>query len=367
MLHGRYSDGVSPLAHDAEVTRSDLGLMIAVPRLNSRILWSFEEVHWEKLGAESRLTRILQEIDTGARLSLNTAMLEREFAGDLTRFRTRRAGEADGKRIAFWSVAAIASLALLLFVGLPFFARIAAPLIPYSWEVKLGESVEKDVLDMVAKGKNTRLCTAPGTPGRAALDEMTRRLTVSQPLLGPLKVDVVDMDVTNAFALPGGRIFLFREVLEKATSADEVAGVLAHEIGHVVHRHSMRAVLHDGALSVLAGLVLGDVTGGTTIALFGRMMLGSAFSREQERESDEVSVRLMQEAGADPRAINIFFRRLVNAEAGGSIPSAFRSHPLTTERIENVDRMADEAAPAKRPILSPEQWAALKSACKTGV
>lgn len=366
MLHGRYSDGVSPLTHDAEVTRTESGLIIAVPRLNAHFSWNFEDMHWEKLGLESRLTLIRQEIDTGARLSLNTAMLERDCAGDLRRFRTRRAGEAGGVRIAVWSVAAIASLAFILLVGLPFLARVATPLIPYSWEVKLGESVEKEVLEMVSQGKPSRLCTQPGTPGRAALDEMTRRLTASLPLRGPLKVDVVDIDITNAFALPGGRIFLFREVIEKAGSADEVAGVLAHEIGHVVHRHSMRAVLHDGALSVLAGLVLGDVTGGTSIALLGRMMLGSAFSREQERESDQVSVQLMQEAGADPRAINVFFRRLLKGEGGEGGSATFRSHPLTAERIENVDRMADDAPPAKRPILSAAQWAALKNACKGG-
>ncbi|MGL5446051.1 MAG: M48 family metallopeptidase [Rhabdaerophilum sp.] len=366
MLHGRFSDGVSPIAHDAEVTRTESGLLIAVPRLNTRVLWSFEEVHWEKLGVESRLTRIQQEVDTGARLSLNTAMLEREFADDLRRFRTRRAGEAGATRIAMWSVGAIASLAFILLIGLPFFARVAAPLIPYSWEVKLGESVEKDVLEMVSQGKSPRFCTAPGTPGRAALDEMILRLTASLPLQGPLKVDIVDVNMTNAFALPGGRIFLFREVIEKATSADEVAGVLAHEIGHVVHRHSMRAVLHDGALSVLVGLVLGDVTGGTSIAILGQMMLGSAFSRDQERESDEVSVRLMQEAGADPRAINVFFRRLLKADGSEGGTATFRSHPLTTERIENVDRLANEALPPKRPILSPAQWAALKNACQSG-
>jgi len=364
MLHGRFSDGVSPLTHDAEVTRAESGLIIVVPRQTMRLSWAFENVHWEKLGAESRLTLIENELDTGARLALNTVMLEREFARDLRRFRTRRAGEADAKRIAFWSVSAIASLAFILLVGLPFFARVATPLIPYSWEVKLGESVEKDVLEMVSKGKPSRLCTLPGTPGRAALDEMTRRLTANLSLRGPLKVDVVDIDITNAFALPGGRIFLFREVIEKATSADEVAGVLAHEIGHVVHRHSMRAVLHDGALSVLAGLVLGDVTGGTSIALLGRMMLGSAFSREQERESDQVSVRLMQDAGADPRAINVFFRRLLKSEGGDGGAATFRSHPLTAERIENVDRMADDMPAARRPILSAAEWVALKNACK---
>lgn len=364
MLHGRFSDGVSPLVHEAEVTRSATGLEIFVRGQAIRHAWPFEAVHLERLGAETRLTLIRNEIDTGARLSLNTIQMEREFSADLGRFRTRRAGEASGSRIALWSLAAAASLAFLLLVGLPFLARIAAPLIPYGWEVKLGESVEKELLEMVSGRRNVRLCTAAGTPGRAALDEMTRRLTASLALQGPLKVDVVDVGMTNAFALPGGRIFLFREVIEKASGADEVAGVLAHEIGHVVHRHSMRAVLHDGALSVLGGLVLGDVSGGTSLAILGRMMLGTAFSREQEREADQVSVRLMQEAGADPRAINVFFRRLLKGSGTEGGSAVFRSHPLTGERIDNVDRLAESAPPPRLPILPAEQWNALKNACR---
>lgn len=362
MLHGRYSDGVSPVAQDVEIERGEIGLMISVPRRAERVLWVFGEVFVEKLGLETRLSHIRQDIDTGARLSVNTLAFEQAFKGDLRRFRSRRAGEAGGMRIALWSLFAVASLALIFLVGLPAFARMAAPLVPYSWEVSLGQSVEKDVLAMVTPGGGKpRFCTEPGTPGRAALDEMAKRLTASLNLQGPLRIDVVDVQMTNAFALPGGRIFIFREVIEKAANADEVAGVLAHEIGHVVHRHSMRAVMHDGALSILVSMVLGDVTGGSAIALLSRMMLGSAYSRDQERDADEVSVRLMREAGADPRAINLFFRRLLKEDRGGV--SAFRSHPLTEERIDTVDRLADDATGAPKPILSREAWNALRSAC----
>ncbi len=77
-------------------------------------------------------------------------------------------------------------------------------------------------------------------------------------------------------------------------------------------------------------------------------------------------MRLMREAGADPRAINIFFRKLVAQEqqGGGGLLSAFRSHPLTEERIDAVDRMAEQNEPARpQPILSREAWQAMKSAC----
>lgn len=379
MLHARYIDGQRPLAHDAEVTRVEGGLAILVSRQGLRMLWRPEDIRIERDGAEIRLFPQAEAQESGEQLTLNRAAFEAIFAEDLARFRTKRAGEAGALRIAMWSVFAIASLAFILLVGLPFFAGVAAPLVPYRWEASLGESVEKEVLQMVGGGKEVPVCTRAGTPARAALDEMIGKLTSTLNLQGPLKVEVIDVAQTNAFALPGGRIFLFRPVIEKASSADEVAGVLAHEIGHVINRDAMRAVLHDGALSVLAGLVLGDVTGGTAIALLGRMALGSAYSRDKEREADLVSVRLMAASGADPRAINVFFKRLIRQEGEGTEPQSteprssgrgitnlFASHPLTDERIETVDRLADDSPAPRRPILSADQWRALKTACARG-
>jgi Zn-dependent protease with chaperone function len=367
MLRGHYVDGVRPVVQDVEVVAGPEGLAIRLSHAPAPVPWSYADILVEQDGLETRLIHVRREIDTGERLALNTLQFEQAFGAMRGRFRTRRPGEAGGWRIAGWSLLAAVSLALIVFVGLPAFARFGAPLVPYSWEVKLGRNVEQDVLQMVARGKPVSNCTEPGTPARAALDQMIAKLTVSLELKAPLRVDIINIPVINAFALPGGRIFLFRPVIEKAATPDEVAGVLAHEIGHVVKRDSMRAVLHDGALSVLAGMLLGDVTGGTAIALLGRTALGSAFSRDQEREADEISVRLMREAGADPRAINIFFRKLVAQEqkgGDGGLLSTFRSHPLTAERIEAVDRLAEANEPARpQPILPREAWQALKSAC----
>jgi Zn-dependent protease with chaperone function len=364
MLHGRYADGVRPVLHDAEIQRVPAGLELHVPRLGLKAIWPLAGVFVEYDGAEVRLIPVRNEIDAGERLSLNRAAFEQEFGPVLGQFRRLRAGEASGWRIAGWSVAGLASLAFLLLVGLPFFASVAAPLVPYSWEERLGKGVEDEVLEMFGRGKKARLCTTPGTPGRAALDEMTTKLSANLRLHGPLKVDIVDVPIINAFALPGGRIYLFRPVIERASSADEVAAVLAHEIGHVVNRDSMRAVMHDGALSVLASLIIGDVSGGTFIAIFGRMMLGSAFSREQEREADRVSVQLMREAGADARALNLFFGRLLQQEGKEGQSDLFRSHPLTEERIERVERLTEDAPRPRGSILSPASWQALRRACE---
>ena len=366
MLLGRYFDGVRPLAHEAELHRHGAGVEITLLATGEKRVWSFLETRFERENGAALLHRVSRGVDTGERLVTNLAVFERDFAVDLRHFGHGRAGEASGRRIALWTGAAVASMALLFFVGLPFIARVAAPLVPFSWEQNLGKSVEPQVLEMFGKGKAPALCGAPDGPGRKALGLMVSRLTADIALPGPLHVDVLDTPDTNAFALPGGRIFVFGSILNKATNPDEVAGVLAHEIGHVVHRDAMRALIHDGTLSVLLGVVLGDVTGGATVTMLGKMMLGSAYSRENERDADRVSVQLMENAGADPRAINIFFKKLGDLEdkSSGKILDAFRSHPVTTDRIETINKLSEDAKPPRQPVLNAAEWAALKGICR---
>ena len=86
--------------------------------------------------------------------------------------------------------------------------------------------------------------------------------------------------VPNAIALPGGKIYFFDSLLEKAESPDEVAGILAHELGHGHHRHVMRGIIHQGGTSYLAGLLLGDVMGGGAVIFATRQLLQASHSRE---------------------------------------------------------------------------------------
>ncbi|WP_166443671.1 M48 family metallopeptidase [Rhabdaerophilum calidifontis] len=327
-------------------------------------VWPFAEARIDRTAPDVQLHRVEAGEDHGERLVVPAAAFRALFGTDMTRFGRGRAGEISLRRLALWSGAAIASFLFLFFVGLPVFARHAAPLVPWRWEAAIGLQVERQVLDFFTDGKAPRLCGRPGGPGRAALERMAGRLMAGAELPGPLHVAVLDTAMTNAFALPGGRIFLFRPIIEKAGHPDEVAGVLAHEIGHVIHRDAMRGLISDATLSVLVGLVIGDITGGSTLAILSKALAGSAYSRENESEADRVSIALMRAAGADPRAINRFFRRIAPLDGDGrSLLDAFRSHPVTGERISAVEALAGAVPAATRPILDAADWAALKAIC----
>jgi hypothetical protein len=144
----------------------------------------------------------------------------------------------------------------------------------------------------------------------------------------------------NAFALPGGTVVLTDELLELAEQRglpiDAVLGVLAHEIGHVEHRHGTRMVIEQGVLNIGLGLVLGDVS--SLVSLGGTLLTGLAYKRTHESEADCFALALMARAGV-PSAPTGALLQALSAEVGGDaagLPSWLSSHPPTPERVRRL-------------------------------
>jgi predicted Zn-dependent protease len=158
---------------------------------------------------------------------------------------------------------------------------------------------------------------------------------------------VIEADEINAFALPAGYIYMHTQSLLKARNASEVAGVLAHEIGHVVERHVAEnynrqrgvgiahqvGVLTAGILGGGAAAAAADVGGG-----FAGMAYLNKFGREAEREADAFAVKVLPRAGWDPHGLTTFFETLLE-ESHGEPPAFLSSHPATRERIDNTRQM----------------------------
>ena len=159
---------------------------------------------------------------------------------------------------------------------------------------------------------------------------------------------VVNSSVVNAFALPGGFVYINRGVLERASNMSEVAGVLGHEIEHVVRRHSVqqmeqaqRANVGVGILCALTGVCQSGIAqaainvGGT--AVFAK------FSRTDEVQADEGGFNNVMRAGISPRGMYTFFQKLLAEEqqsgGGGNAAAWFADHPGTSDRIADIQRM----------------------------
>jgi predicted Zn-dependent protease len=163
---------------------------------------------------------------------------------------------------------------------------------------------------------------------------------------------VADQAEANAFALPGGWVYVTRGLLALTNREDELAGVLGHEMAHVTERHATSRVSAATPLAILFGVpsgILGTVspTLGGIVGGAGRVVTGLAlapYSRDQEREADRVGIALAARAGWDPAGLAAFLRTLERAETlagAGAAPSQFfATHPATPERVANVEAMA---------------------------
>jgi predicted Zn-dependent protease len=161
---------------------------------------------------------------------------------------------------------------------------------------------------------------------------------------------VVNSDVINAFAIPGGYVYVNRGVIERADNVSQLAGVLAHEIGHVAERHGIeqmqRAQNANTALGVLYGVLLGRNP--STVERAGIQVGGTAvfagYSRTAEREADHVAVGYLMRSGYSPNGLPQFFNKMLTERQRqpSKVEQWFATHPLTQERLQNAQ--ADIAA-----------------------
>ncbi|MEP6932608.1 MAG: M48 family metallopeptidase [Nitrospirota bacterium] len=243
-----------------------------------------------------------------------------------------------------WSlvVGVILSTVLGLWLGSDLLVEIAVSRIPVEWEQKLGESAYRDFLSHQEVMKEGAAVTALG--------EMTQRMTGQIPN-SPYKfeVTVVKSDVVNAFALPGGYVVVFTGLMKIAESGEEVAGVLSHELNHVLRRHGLERIVKNLGLMTVAAIVLGDQQGLVgMMKQLGVELFTLKFGREQETEADLAGLQLLQRAKIDPSGMITFFERLSEKDEGRM--EWLSTHPMSAARAE---RLKAELAALPKKSLEP--------------
>ncbi|HEX6536739.1 MAG TPA: M48 family metallopeptidase [Gemmatimonadaceae bacterium] len=164
---------------------------------------------------------------------------------------------------------------------------------------------------------------------------------------------VVDSKEVNAFAVPGGFIYVNRGLIERADKMDQLAGVLGHEIGHVINRHTVKLMQKEQAanIGVALGCILTKVctsqAAGAAINLAGNAVFAK-FSREDEAQADEVAVTYVARAGIDPRGIPEMFRKLLDERQRSPtvVDAWFATHPTEESRIQDTQSLIDKIDPA---------------------
>lgn len=263
--------------------------------------------------------------------------------------------QAKKQRLFGWCVLScvcvvIFILPLIVILNMDHVSAVVAKKVPVEWEQKLGAStlaqyrINKEFLEV--------------KQAQQLLDPLTQKLVSALPNSRyTYRFHIVHDASLNAFALPGGEVVIHSSLILNAESAEELLGVLAHEITHVEAQHGVRNVIGGAGIYVIVGAVFGDVSGVLAIAAGAApLLLNQRYSRGFETESDVKGFTLLQQANIDPRGLASFFGKLMEKEKSmldniedndtrSVLEDALgflSTHPASEERIQKLQTLAGE-------------------------
>lgn len=371
--YARVADGKSAAARDARVRLDVTALEIVLADGSQCWRWPYETLAaTEPIRPHSLDVLLSSKNDPGITVFVPGAPFARDLA--------RRATQLSVKSLRWRHLRPwLAGTAVLAAIGLFMAAtgwspsQTIARLLPASWRERLGTAVINSMTE------DRKRCIQ--AEGLSALEKISERLAHGGSIAEKFKITVVDWSLVNAFAVPGDKIIMTRGLIEKAESADEVAGVLAHEMGHGIELHPETGIIRAVGLSAILQLMMGD-TGGT-IANMGLMLAQLGYTRVAEHEADLHAVDLLKKSNISNQGLANFFRRVMKDEEGieddevpdpdgggkekkrsrtSSALDLFRTHPPTKERAALIRSQAGYPA---TPALTDGEWTDLKAVCRS--
>ena len=275
----------------------------------------------------------IESVD-GRILNDNFLLRQTHLRAQARELRERR----EGNRSLKYALIFLAGFAGVFFIGW-LLARAAANSLanhaPVAWEEHLTDKVIAEHPKLfIIETNDARIGVVTQLVARlaAALPPAERRYQ--------FRAALIDRPVVNAFALPGGRIFVFTGLLDRVQKPEELAGVLAHEMAHVTQRHGLRKLITGGGPYYVLRLFVSDQQGVLSVISAGsQLLVNQSYSRDVEREADTIGWHYLMAADIDPRGLADFFQLETEGEAATTIPEMFRNHPATSERIAWLDKL----------------------------
>jgi hypothetical protein len=351
-----FFDGVSSRRRQVMLTLGDA--LEIVEEGGTPVRWAYADIR--RADSPAGILRLASTSATPlARLEIRDAALAADVTARCLRLDDHQTSRRGTAKIVGWSVAAAVSIVCVVLFGVPLAADRLAPLVPKPVERRIGDAAEVQVKTIFGRS----VCEDPA--GKAAFTKLVNRLRDAAGLDDDsMTAGVLPTAVPNAFALPGGKVFVLKGLLDKAESPDELAGILAHELGHLKHHDNMRGLIYNGGTSFLIGLLFGDVTGSSAVIFASRSLVEASYSREAETAADTFAIEVMHKLGRSPKPAFELMYRITGKEGGSTLTTILASHPLTEDRLA---RMTREDRPASGPpLLTDKEWQALKGVCGSG-
>jgi beta-barrel assembly-enhancing protease len=227
----------------------------------------------------------------------------------------------------------------------------------------LGGSVSLDeewqVGQQMAAQVNSQVRLVQDPQALAYVRMVGERLHAATPLANrPFVFNIVDDPNVNAFAVPGGHIYIYRGTIVQADKVDMLAGVMAHEISHVVARHVIKQMEQAQTINTIGSILLGQNPGALE-QIAAQVIAGGAmarFSRADEKQADDMGLDLMTRAGYDPHGMLDMFQKLLALDRSGnsSVARFFADHPGTQDRINDISGRISKMGRTSGIVDDPE-------------
>lgn len=326
---------------------------IVLPALNGRFLTLYDREGG--ILAEWTLDRLvrtnLDAPDDEAVFRHGTGPERLSLPDGLLLWQLREAGARTG-RTRRWTAQIWASVLLGILAALAVAAlladqipALAVPFVPPRLERGWSSAIQATLAGTAARCR--------GQAGQAALDRLVGRLAKAASLPRTPSAAVLNSELVNAFTLPDGRILVLRGLIDRAGNPDELAGVLAHELGHAKHRDPTREMLRRLALDMLARSLGwgGDIAG---------EMTALSYSRRAEAAADASAMETLSAAGLHTGGLAGFFTHINTATGADPLPAFLSDHPSTAARAASL-----RGTPGGETALDPAAWSALRGICGT--
>lgn len=352
-----FHDGVTSDEKDVQVVFYDEYIEITEIADGKKHRWEYAKIEVEEAPIDGRKGLISCSDEKYARLYLE--------ADDFKEVKRRiPRSKSKALRLTAGILVAMAAIIGLVFFLIPALAPVVLPHVPQSWDKKLGDYAARYFID------SSELCSSPEAD--AQLQKVAELLAQDDNEF-ELEFLVQRSEVVNAFALPGGKIVIFSELIKQAESQEELLGVLAHEAAHVHYRHGTERMLRH----LMSALIIDTLTGGAgTVAYAGTQMHALKYGQAQELESDSHAIKELHRLNVEPTKMADFFQRMnekaktKNGDEGilAELEEYISSHPSDTARIDNIHTLSEKLKAgsgkfAAQKLWTDKEWRKIKQIC----
>lgn len=335
-----YNDGKTAVTLQVKLYLNGDKLDIVGEDTTTIASWPLNEVHSIAKGSDGQKRRLRRGFNGPERITLDQEQDLEILASHCPNIHhTTPRSFGYWKPAITWSAVGVLSVFVLIKMVIPALAQQIVNVIPPSVEASLGRTAESQIIQFFAlsKRKAPEDIICKDEEGVITLNALS--IYLSSYLDTPVKthVTVINHSMVNAFALPGGRILVFNGLIRDAKNGNDLAGVLAHEIGHLAKRHPLIYAFETAGISTLAALFFGDISGGVILGGLSQSLLDGAFTRNMERQADNTAISLLNRTGIGGEAFADFYLRLEKKYGkSDGLMSYFSTHPKPKERAQLV-------------------------------